>query len=165
MTEADVDNPITVQSIEFLYSLALGVMLGVLYDIFRVVRSFSPKKQIIVAIFDILFWIIALISLLAFVLTVSGGAMRWYVLFGVFGGGFLYMASLSVIMYKTLRTSVLISKKLLGMVTYPLYIALRWCLHTAKKAEKSAEKKRREKKIRKVKRKVVPDGGKKEKEK
>lgn len=160
-----MDNPITVQSTEFLYSLALGVMLGVLYDIFRVARSFSPKKQIVVAIFDILFWLISLISLLAFVLTVSGGVMRWYVLFGVFGGVFLYMASMSMIVYKTLRASVLISKKLLGMVTYPLHIALRWCLYTAKKAEKSAEKRIREKKIRKVKRKAVPDGGKKEKEK
>lgn len=159
-----MDNPITVQSTEFLYSLALGVFLGVLYDAFRVIRAFLPQKRFVVAIFDILFWLVATILLFAFILTVSGGIMRWYVLLGVFGGAFLYMASLSIIVYKTLRTMVLVLKRLMQMLTHPIYLVLRGCLHTAEKAGRSAEKKMRERR-RKKKRKVVSDGCEKEKEK
>ena len=166
MTEVYVENPITVQSAEFLYSLFLGVILGAFYDFFRVLRSFLPHRKLTDALLDILYWIIAIFSLLIFVLTVSGGIMRWYVLLGVFGGGFLYMASLSVIVFKSLRAAVLISKKLLGMMTYPLYFVLCRSFRSAKKAASSIEKKIRDgKKKHKDRRKVVPDGGEKEKEK
>ena len=166
MTEVYVANPITVQSTGFLYSLFLGVILGAVYDLFRVLRSFLPRRKVTDALLDVLYWIIAIISLLLFVLTVSGGIMRWYVLLGVFGGGFLYMASLSVIVFRSLRASVLILKKLLGMMTYPLYFVLSRSFRAAKKAAGNMERKIRERKNkRKDKRKVVSDGGEKEKEK
>ncbi len=161
-----MDNPITVQSVEFLYSLLLGLALGVVYDFFRVTRSFLAHGKFTDALFDVLFWISAIISLLFFVLTVSGGIMRWYVLLGVFGGGFLYMASLSMIIFKSLRACILILKKLLGMMSQPIYFILCRGFRIAKKTARNAEKKIRNiKKKQKDKGKVVPDGGKKEKEK
>lgn len=156
-------NSVSVQTLEFLYSALLGVALGVLYDIIRVIRAYMPKSRAITALFDILFWCAAIISLLAFVLTSSEGKMRWYVLVGTFCGGFVYMSALSRIVFKVLISTVAALKKLLFIITHPIYLLLGWIWRGAKGAERKAEKRIREnvKKKRMKKRKADKDGSKK----
>ena len=89
-------NSVSLQSLEFFYSALLGVALGALFDFFRVVRFFLPRRKLITAVSDAMFWFFAICALLAFVLTVSDGKMRWYVLVGTFCGGFVYVSALSV---------------------------------------------------------------------
>ena len=160
-------NSVSAQTVEFLFSALLGLCLGVLFDVIRTVRTYMPRKRWITAVFDVLFWLIAVISLLGFVMTVSGGKMRWYVLAGAFCGGFVYMAALSEIVYKILVSVIAVMRKILHLMTRPVYLLLGSIWRSAKKTERKAEARLRErvKKQRMKKRKAVYDGSKKKKKK
>lgn len=118
-------NSVTFQSLEFFYSALLGVGLGILFDVFRIMRFYMGKKKLITSLFDVLFWCLAVIALLAFVLTVSDGKMRWYVLFGTFCGGFVYVSALSEMVFRIGVSIVFIFKRFLQLITRPLYLLLR----------------------------------------
>ena len=144
-----VENAVSVQTIEFLYSALLGIGIGVLYDIIRLIRFYMSDSRVVVALFDVLFWVSATISLLVFVLTVSDGRMRWYVLFGAFAGGFVYMASASEIFFSVLKGLIDILKTILKLSTRPVYFFLRSIKKGMKKVEISileSNRKRTEKK-------------------
>ncbi|MBQ6902319.1 MAG: spore cortex biosynthesis protein YabQ [Oscillospiraceae bacterium] len=163
-----MENTVSVQTLEFLYSALLGVGLGVIFDITRVIRSYIPKNRAVTAVFDIMFWIASIILLLAFVLIFSEGQMRWYVLFGAFCGGFVYMSALSEIVYKILTSLICAVRKILYLITRPIYLVLRWCWKVGKSAERKTETAMRERikrnRIKRMKkRKVGKNGGKKTK--
>lgn len=147
---------------EFLYSALLGVFLGLLFDVFRVARVYLGRKKSINALLDVLFWISATVSLMVFILTVSEGKMRWYVLFGVFSGTFVYMSALGEIVYKVLLNLVRAAKKALRLMTYPINLFLSFVLKNTKKLSRSVEKKVREKIREKRKKKRRAENGKKE---
>ena len=158
-------NSVSAQTAEFLFSALLGIYLGVLFDVIRTVRTYMPKRRWITAVFDAVFWLIAVISLLGFVMTVSGGKMRWYVLAGAFCGGFVYMAALSGIVYKVLVSVIAVMKKILRLATRPIYLLLGSIWRCAKKSGQKTEARLREvmRKRRTKKRKAICDGGKKKK--
>ena len=160
-------NSVSAQTTEFLFSALLGLYLGVLFDVIRTIRAYMPRNRLVTAIFDVLFWIIAVISLLGFVMTVSGGKMRWYVLAGAFCGGFVYMAALSEIVYRILVSVIAVMKKILHLMTRPLYLLLSYLWRSTKKTERKTEARIREemRKRKMKKRKAVCDGGKKKKKK
>ena len=159
-------NSVSAQTAQFLYSAILGISLGVLFDITRLVRSYMPKKRVATALLDLLFWCVAIISLLAFILTVCEGKMRWYVLVGAFCGCFVYMAALSEIVYKVLFSLVAVVRKALFLIMRPVYLLLRCIWRGTKKAGRSAEKSIIEKTKKHVKkRKADKNGGKKAKKK
>ena len=152
-------NPISVQAIEFLYSAVLGILLGILYDIIRLFRSYTSGGRIITALFDFIFWLLATTALLMFVLVYCGGRMRWYVLFGAFCGGFVYVSAFGEIVYGILRALVTITRKILNTVTKPLYFLLRTVWRKGRSAGRSAEKKLSAKrKLRRVKKERMRSG-------
>lgn len=134
-------NPVSLQTLEFFYSALMGAGLGALFDLFRVVRFFVPGKKFFTVITDILFWNVAIIVLFAFVLTVSGGRMRWYVLLGTFCGGFIYISAASEIIFRVCVASVLLLKKLLWLITRPVYLAFRQVWRSLKKSYAKSVKK------------------------
>lgn len=77
--------------IAFGISILCGVLIGVLFDLYRTFRYFSKPKGILSYIEDFLFWII--IGLLFFFLLVSttDGMLRGFIFIGSFCGGLLYM--------------------------------------------------------------------------
>lgn len=158
-------NSVSAQTLEFLYSALLGIGLGVTFDIMRVIRSYIPKSRAMTALLDTLFWCVAIIALLAFILTVSEGVMRWYVLVGTFCGGFVYIAAVSEIVFKVLISAISAIRKILSLATRPIYLFLRWVWREFRKTGRSTEQKMREsiKKKRMKKRKAGKNGGKKAK--
>ncbi len=129
-------NSVSAQTLEFLYAGLLGVGLGVMFDVMRVLRSYIPRSRAITAVLDSLFWFAAIIALLAFTMTVSGGRMRWYVLLGAFSGGFVYVAALSEIIFKVMCAVLMALKRILSLLTRPIYLLLRSIWRTAKKSER-----------------------------
>ena len=154
------------QTMEFLYSALLGVGLGVLYDLFRVLRSYiKGGKKVVTAVSDVLFWIIAICALIGFVLTVSGGAMRWYVLVGVFCGSFVYLCTISTLFFKSIRIIIRVLIRSLGMLSKPLYWIAGGVLRLGRRVEKKIKnrppkkKKPRKEKKRKQEKQKKQDGG------
>ena len=132
-----MENEVSVQTLQFLYSALLGVGLGVFYDVLRCVRSYVRKSRIITGIFDVI----------AFILTCTEGRMRWYVLFGTFCGGFVYASAASEIVFKVMRGTAKALSKLLSLITRPVYLMLRKLknmgIDASKKALESSAKRRR----------------------
>ncbi len=159
-----MENAVSVQTFEFLYSALLGIGIGVFFDFLRTVRAYMSDKRWITGLFDALFWIVALIALFAFVLTSSGGRMRWYVLVGVFCGGFVYRAAASEIVFKVMKGTSDSLIKILSMSTRPLYMLFKWIRDCGRRINKKviAGKSRRKQK---KKGKVDRIGSKKEKKK
>ena len=120
-----MENAVSVQTVEFLYSSLLGIGLGAFYDILRCIRSYIRKSRTVTGLFDVLFWVCAIFALFTFVLTFTDGRMRWYVLFGTFCGGFVYRAAASEIVYKVLRGTTEILSKVLSLLSRPVYLLLR----------------------------------------
>ena len=144
-----MENAVSVQTIEFLYSSLLGIGLGVFYDFLRTVRTFCPKRRMVVGLFDALFWVCAIIALFAFVLVCSGGKMRFYLLFGVFCGAFVYRAAASEIVAKVMSGTVNALIKIMRAMTSPVLRLLSYLGSLGRKsvssARKATEKRRRKK--------------------
>ncbi len=124
------------QTLEFIYSGVLGISLGVAYDIFRLFRVHLRAGKILTGVFDVIYWLIAVVALLMFVLTVSGGQMRWYVLLGTFGGGFVYMCTVSHLFFRASDIIIKIVIRLLNVAVKPIYFLSGKALAVARRADK-----------------------------
>lgn len=77
-----------------------GVIIGILFDFFRILRRSFSTGSILTAIEDIIFWVSAGIILLYSIFVYNNGAIRGYMFLGVFCGATLYMITLSKIFIK-----------------------------------------------------------------
>lgn len=159
-----MENAVSVQTLEFLYSALLGIAAGVFYDLLRVIRTYTSEKRWITGIFDAFFWIVASFSLFAFILTYSGGHMRWYILVGVFCGGFVYRTAASEIVFRLTKSTSDLLIKLLSLSTRPLYRFLSGAKGYGRNVKKKAVSAIRKRKLTK-KGKDSGNGSKKKKEK
>lgn len=78
----------------FLYALLLGFVLGLVYEVFRILRMVLPWGSVLVAIQDILYWIGAGAVTFLFFMRFTSGMIRGYVLLGEGLGLLLYFLTL-----------------------------------------------------------------------
>lgn len=88
------------QAMLFLLFALDGVIIGVLFDFFRILRRSFSTGNILTAIEDIIFWVSAGIILLYSIFVYNDGVIRGYMFLGVFCGATLYMITLSKIFIK-----------------------------------------------------------------
>lgn len=91
MWEIDIND----QAVTFLLSLALGVILCLLYDIFRALRRVFDYGSIAVFIQDILFWLISAFITFMFLMGRTGGGLRGYVFIAALAGFTVFRLTLS----------------------------------------------------------------------
>lgn len=87
--------PIVVQVTVFALTIAIGTLLGILFDLYRVIRGRLRPGKLATALGDLLFWLVA--TALTFALLVVGnwGELRLYVWVGFLSGAFVYHLLLS----------------------------------------------------------------------
>ena len=78
-----------------IFSFLAGVLTGILFDIYRVIRGFNNPNAIITAISDILFWILCGIIIFIFLFKTDYGYMGFYPLILVLFGLYLYYIIIS----------------------------------------------------------------------
>ena len=88
------------QAYLFLVFSLTGVAIGVLFDIFRILRKSIKTPNIIIYIEDILFWILAGLLILYNIWYFNDGEIRVYMFLGIIKGLLLYMSTLSNIIIK-----------------------------------------------------------------
>lgn len=79
----------------FLLTVLLGGGMGLVYDGLRVFRHALPHKSFWVQLEDGLFWLIAVFLVFGVMLRASSGEIRFFSVFGLFGGMGLYFLTLS----------------------------------------------------------------------
>lgn len=95
--------PINTQIFYFLYTAIAGIIIGIMFDIYRILRGFNHPNKFITAISDLLFWVLAAIVIFIFFSLTNNGELRYYTFMGIIIGLFLYFKLFSRVIIKTLR--------------------------------------------------------------
>ena len=128
-----------------------GIIIGFIYDLYRIFRGLLRPKKIATMIQDLIFW--CLISIVAFYVLVfsNQGAIRFYNFLGFILGAILYQSILSKFVIKGLTFLLRMLKNfiydLYQILKYPFSVALCIivgpCSYCKKKAEPIYYKARR----------------------
>lgn len=100
----------------FVYSLIFGVLLGVLYDVFRIFRLIFFKNKVAVIFQDILFWIIAGFSAFLFFLATNFGHIRIYMLLGMLIGALVYYLTIGRLVFLLVKSVCDTVKKIISFI-------------------------------------------------
>ena len=108
----------------FLVFTINGIIIGVIFDLFRILRKSFKSNDIITYIEDIVFWVMSGLSILFCMYKFSDGELRGYTLLGIIIGSTLYFLTVSTYIIKI---SVYIINKIkifisliLNLILYPL---------------------------------------------
>ncbi len=96
-----------------------GIIIGILFDIFRIIRKSFKTPDFVTYIEDIIFWILAGFVLLFTIFTFNNGEIRVYIFFSLILGLFIYMLTLSKYFIKVNVTILQFIKK---VIKFPLQI-------------------------------------------
>lgn len=105
----------------FLCFFLTGVIIGILFDIFRILRKSFKTWDIITYIQDFIFWILTGIILLYSIFTFNNGELRAFVFVGILLGITLYILLISKYFVKTSVKIVSIIKEILYFPINKIY--------------------------------------------
>lgn len=124
----------TIEQINTLFLFILmGIVIGILFDMFRILRKSFRTPDILTYIQDFTFWILSGLILLYSIFKFNNGELRAYVFFGIILGVFIYMLLLSKHIINFFVKLISIIK---SVVSYPIrilynffqkYIFIRFC--------------------------------------
>lgn len=77
----------------------LGGVIGLLYDLFRIMRRCHSFQKISIVIQDIVFFSLAALMTLLFIIAVNRGQLRWFIIISQLVGAWLYFYTLSPVIY------------------------------------------------------------------
>jgi len=119
-----LENVILTQLYSFLLYLISGIIIGIFFDIFRILRKAFNTPDIITYIEDILFWILTGSFLLVILFKFSDGQLRIYQIIGTLAGVIIYMISISKFFIKINVKIIITIKKvlyqILKIILYPI---------------------------------------------
>ncbi len=113
------------QAMLFLLFALDGVIIGILFDFFRILRRSFSTGSILTAIEDILFWVSSGIILLYSIFVYNNGAIRGYMFLGVLCGATLYMITLSKLFIKVNVSILNFIKKIITIILKIINIPIR----------------------------------------
>lgn len=104
----------------FIMYIAGGIIISLIFDLFRALRKSVKTPDIITYIEDILFWIISGAFLIYLTFIVSSGNIRMYTFVGLILGGLLYFITVSKYFMKILIILFNFFKKVISIFIVPL---------------------------------------------
>ena len=117
---------ITNQANLFLIFTINGLVIGILFDIFRILRKSFKTSDIVTYIQDILFWILTGFILLYSIFTFSNGEVRFYMFLGVFLGCLIYMILFSKYFININVKIIKIIKKIVSFIFTPIKLLIKF---------------------------------------
>lgn len=79
----------------FIFSILAGILTGILFDIYRLIRGSSNPNKVITVVEDILFWIFTSILVFTFLLYTNYAYVSIYIYLLIFIGMIIYLNILS----------------------------------------------------------------------
>ena len=150
------------QSYVFSYSLYGGIIIGVLYDIYRVIRGKKKNEKLITSLWDILFLISVFAVVVWAIFSSSYGEIRGYVLIGFLVGFYLYEKLLGRIasglfhfLYKSISSFFKRTNSILVVPIKIMYSFIKRCYYNLTLA--LGKKKNRLRKVSKLPKQIIYD--------
>lgn len=117
------------QAYSFLTFLINGFGIGIIFDIFRILRKSFKTADIVTYIEDIIFWVLSGILTLANIIIFNNGEIRLYMFISIVIGVIAYMLSISrfFIKYSVLIINFIkkVWKVVINTIIYPIRIVLK----------------------------------------
>ena len=108
----------------FLIFIVNGILIGILFDFFRILRKSFKTNDFFTYLEDIIFWIITGIILLYSIFTFNNGEIRLFMFIGVLVGIILYILSISSFIIKINVTILTFFKniiiKIFNIIVFPI---------------------------------------------
>lgn len=127
----------------FLLALGMGFLLGILYDVIRIIRISISRGRALVVVCDFIFCALACLCTFLFCLTVNEGEIRLYLVLGEIAGFFTYYFSLGVIIFSCSEKIINFIKKLLRSVFSAILFPFKWFFGIIRKSINKLLKKSR----------------------
>lgn len=105
---------ISEQSRVFFYSLGMGFLLGIMYDIFGFIGCFLPRKRMFIIPRDIIFMVNSAFLMFLFSLAVHNGGFKFHIYSGALIGFFICFFSLGRFMRRIFFSVATHLKSLFG---------------------------------------------------
>ena len=114
-----------------------GIVVAFIYDLFRIKRKVVKSNVIIIALEDLIYWIIASIVLFLSIYASNDGELRGFAVIGFFLGALLYFLLLSrivtFILIKILKATKNVLTKVFQIILYPFKTAIKLLIIPSKK--------------------------------
>lgn len=110
---------VTNQAYLFFIFIINGILIGLLFDFFRISRKVFKTNDAITYIEDILFWILAGVIVLYSIFVFNNGELRLFMFLGLILGAFIYMLFVSSYIIKINLKIINILKKIIGIFMIP----------------------------------------------
>jgi spore cortex biosynthesis protein YabQ len=124
-----------------IFSLFAGIITGVLFDLYRLIRGFNNINKILTFLEDILFWIFAAIVVFIFLLLMDCVYIGIYVYAWIVLGTYLYIKMMSKILmnfqYKFIKVFTKVIRVLRNIILYPFI----WIIYIIRTKNKGNYKK------------------------
>ena len=102
-----------------------GIIIGIIFDTFRIIRKTFKHKDFIIYVQDILFWILTGFILMYSTFIFNDGEFRFFLLIGVCIGFVTYLFTLSKIFIKTNVSILKFIKKFISKILKILLIPIK----------------------------------------
>jgi spore cortex biosynthesis protein YabQ len=140
--------PINVQIYYFLSTVIAGIAVGIMFDAYRIITGVSNINRIVLAISDLLFWVLCAMTIFVFFLYSNNGDLRLYTFIGLLLGILFYFKLASKRFIIALRGIIYFISKLFRIVfiliIYPLkrlVYLLRYLLYLLKRLVNKVKRK------------------------
>lgn len=124
---------VTNQAFLFLIFILNGILIGILFDIFRILRRSFKTSDVMTYFQDVLFWILTGFILLYSIFTFSNGEIRFYMFLAIFLGCLIYMLMFSRYFINVNVKIILITKKISGKIISILILPFKIILKVLRK--------------------------------
>lgn len=98
---------------KLLYFIFIGICIGVLFDIFRIVRKCFKTSDFITYLHDIMFLVTSGFILIYSIFIINNGEIRGYIFIGILSGICIYFLTISKYFICILSKIILFIKKIL----------------------------------------------------
>lgn len=88
------------------FGLLAGIITGVCFDIYRLIRGFENPNKVMIIIQDLLFWALTSIVVFIFLMYTNGGYINFYVYVCLIIGLYLYLKCVSNTFIKVQSRSI-----------------------------------------------------------
>ena len=124
----------------FLVTLYGGIIIGLIYDLYRIFRGIFNPKKIATMIEDFIFWMVISIAAVSILIFGNDGELRFYTFLGFVLGALLYNRLLSRIVIKSIVIILITIKRILMkifyIIIYPVKVLIRLLKKPARKIKK-----------------------------
>lgn len=107
------------QSYLFMVFTIVGMCIGVLFDIFRILRKTIKTKDFVTYIEDILFWILTGLIIIISMYKFCDGELRFFMIIGLILGTIIYLLTISEYIIKI---SVFIINLVKKIIIFPIFV-------------------------------------------